>query len=159
MNQKNLAKWLKIIIICIAVSGAVIYIWILPFWGRDMVGQDIALRMRYWPWLIFLWLTAIPCYSVLTITWKIAIEIGQDHSFSMLNAKYIKRISQISLGTVGLFFVGNLILMFMGMSHLGILLLSLIIDVIGIAIAIGSSVLSHLVFKAAELKEQNDLTI
>ena len=45
------------------------------------------------------------------------------------------------------------------MNHPGILLVSLLICVIGIAISIAAACLSHLVRKAADLQEQSDFTV
>ena len=45
------------------------------------------------------------------------------------------------------------------MSHPGVLLLSLLIVFAGIAVTVASAALSHLVYKAASLQEQSDLTI
>ncbi|MBE5905224.1 MAG: DUF2975 domain-containing protein [Lachnospiraceae bacterium] len=44
-------------------------------------------------------------------------------------------------------------------SHPGVLLGSLVVDFVGIAIGVAAAALSHLVYKAAELKEENELTI
>ena len=49
--------------------------------------------------------------------------------------------------------------MALGMSHPGIVLLSLAVDVVGVGIGIAAAALSHLVYKAAVLKSENDLTI
>ena len=57
------------------------------------------------------------------------------------------------------FFAGNLIFMALGMSHPGIVLLSLAVDVVGVGIGIAAAALSHLVYNAAILKSENDLTI
>ena len=45
------------------------------------------------------------------------------------------------------------------MSHPGVLLFSLAVIFAGIAVAVVSAVLSHLVAKAGDLQEQSDLTI
>lgn len=45
------------------------------------------------------------------------------------------------------------------MSHPGVALFSLLVVFAGVAVAVASAVLSHLVQKAAVLQEQSDFTI
>ena len=57
------------------------------------------------------------------------------------------------------FFAGNLLLLLLDMSHPAVLLASLAVVFVGVAVAVGAAVLSHLAQKAAALQEQSDLTI
>ena len=57
------------------------------------------------------------------------------------------------------FFVMNIIYMFLGMNHPGIVLASLIVTFIGVAVTVAAAALSHLVIKASKLQEDSDLTI
>ena len=57
------------------------------------------------------------------------------------------------------FFIGNVVLLLLSMSHPGITLCSMIVSFVGISIAVGAAVLSHLVKNAADMKAENDLTI
>lgn len=159
MEQKSLARWLKFIIIGVAICGGLIYFCVLPECGKTMVNAYPEFSNRYWPWLIFLWTTGIPCYGVLVFGWQIATNIGKDRSFSMENAKALKWISWLATVDTIYFFLGNIILWFMDLSHPGIVLLSLIIVFAGVAVAVAAAALSHLVQKAAVLQEQSDLTI
>ena len=109
--------------------------------------------------MIFLWCTAIPCYIVLVLGWKIAGNIGADRSFSKENAELLQSIAWLIAGDILFFFLGNAILFFCSMNHPGILLVSLLICVIGIAISVAAACLSHLVRKAADLQEQSDFTV
>jgi len=59
----------------------------------------------------------------------------------------------------GFFFVGNIILFLLSMSHPGVVIASLVIVFVGIAVAVAAAALSHLVKKAAVLQEQSDWTI
>ena len=45
------------------------------------------------------------------------------------------------------------------MSHPSVAIASLAVVFVGVAVAVGSALLSHLVKKAAALQEQSDLTI
>jgi len=71
----------------------------------------------------------------------------------------LKSISVLSVLDAGFFFVGNIVLLLLNMSHPGVVLASFVIVFVGVAIAVASAVLSHLVKKAAALQEQSDWTI
>ena len=159
MEQKTLAKWLKIILIGLGICGLAVYFAVIPSYGISLRAEYPEFSNRFWPWLIFLWLTAVPCYSALVLGWKIASGIGNDRSFTERNAGYLKWISWLAAGDTAFFFLGNLALLFANMSHPGIVLLSLLIVFVGTAAAVAAAALSRLVKKAAALQEQSDLTI
>lgn len=159
MNQKKLSLWLKAIIIGVGICGLVIYLGILPNLGDALHGQYPEFAAWHWPWLIFLWITAIPCYAILVLAWKIASNIGEDRSFSADNANLLQHIAWLITGDILFFFLGNAVFFFLSMNHPAILLVSLLICVIGIAVAIAAACLSHLVRKAADLQEQSDFTV
>ena len=159
MEQKGLATWLKIILVGVGICGLVIYFVVFPSYGESLVYDYPEFSNRFWSWLIFLWISGIPCYAVLVFGWKIAANIGRDQSFSNANAKYLKWIAWLAAGDGIFFFVGNIVLLLTNMSHPGIALFSLLVVFAGVAVAVASAVLSHLVQKAAVLQEQSDLTI
>ena len=159
MEQKILSRWLKLVVVGVGICGLVVYALILPLYGQSLVGSNPEMAYRYWPWLIFLWLTGVPCYIALVIGWKIAVNIGLDRSFTANNARYLKRIALLAAGDTVFFFVGNIVLLFANMSHPGVVLFSLLIVFAGVAVSVAAAALSHLVLKAAQLQEQSDLTI
>ena len=158
MSQKNLAFLLKLIGFSIGLMGLVAYFIVLPNLGSHW-SKEWDLESFYRPWLLFLWGTGIPCYGALFEFWKICGEIQKDNSFCKENALRLKRISILALGDVGYFFAGNIVMLLLNMNHPGIILLSFAIDMVGAAIGITAAALSHLVYKAAAIKEENDLTI
>ena len=159
MSQDTLAKWLKAIIIGVGIFGALVYGAVIPECGKMLVAMYPEFSYCYYPWLIFIWMTGIPCYAVLVFAWKIAVNIQKDNSFSMDNAHLMKRIAGMALGDVTFFFIGNVVFLFLDMNHPGIVLVSLLIVFIGVAVAVAAVVLSHLIAKAAGLQEQTNLTI
>lgn len=159
MEQKGLAIWLKIILVGVGICGLVVYFVVFPSYGESLVNDYPEFANRFWPWLIFLWISGIPCYAVLLFGWKIATNIGRDQSFSNANAKYLKWIAWLAAGDGIFFFVGNIIFLFTNLSHPGVALFSLLVVFAGVAVAVASAVLSHLVQKAAVLQEQSDFTI
>lgn len=160
MKQASLSKWLKFIIMGVGVCGLVIYTLVVPVMGQTIAAAENGeFDYCFWPWLIFIWATGIPCCIVLVFAWKIATNIGLDRSFSLSNAKLLKWISALAVCDSMFFFIGNIVYLFLDMNHPGIVLFSMIVVFIGIAIAVASAALSHLVMKAAMLQEQSDLTI
>lgn len=156
MDQKGLSIWLKVILGGMAVCGLLIYFLVIPQIGRDAVLQVPEFAYCFWPWLIFLWLTAIPCYLALVWGWKIASAIGRDESFTRDNAAYLKRIMLAAIADSAFFFAGNLLFLFLNMNHPGIFIASLFICFVGTAIAVAAGCLSHLVEKAAVMREDNE---
>ena len=160
MKQISLSKWLKLIIIGVGICGLIVYGMVIPMLGQAIAAyENGAFDDCYWPWLVFIWLTGSPCYGVLVLAWKIANNIGADKSFTAANAKLLKWISVLALGDAGFFFVGNIVYLFLNLNHPGIVLLSLLVVFAGVAVAIASAALSHLVLKAEVLQEQSDWTI
>lgn len=160
MNQKNLSKWLKGVVIGTAVIGAIVYGYILPMCWKVGTAEHTTLGGNmYWVRMVFIWITAIPCCLALAYAWKIFTEIGNNNSFSLVNAKYLKNMARLALLDTAYYFTGNLVLFLLGRNHPAVLLGSLLIDFAGIAFSVLCAALSHLVYKAAVLKEESELTI
>ncbi len=159
MNQKSLSRWLKAIIIGMGIIGLIFYGLVVPELGNDFVSHYPEYINGCYLWLGLLWLTAVPCYIVLYLAWKISNNIGKDNSFSKENAVSMKYISTLALGDSIFFFAGNIIYLIIGFNHPSVVLAALVVVFIGVSIAVAAAVLSHLILKAANLKEENDLTI
>ena len=124
----------------------------------DLV-EDTGLVSAFWPWLLFLWGTGIPCYMALFEFWHVCGEIKADNSFCEENAIRMMNIALLILGDVAYFFAGNVLFLMLGMNHPGIFLISLAVDVFGVGIGVAAAALSHLVYKAAVIQAENDLTV
>ena len=159
MNQKKLSYWLKAVIIGVGICGLIVYFGILPNIGSYLIHDYPEFSACYWPWMIFIWLTGIPCYTVLFLGWKVAVNIGKDRSFSVENARLLQSVAWLIAGDILFFFLGNAVLFFLSMNHPAVILLALLICAIGIAASIAAACLSHLVRKAADLQEQSDFTV
>jgi len=156
MNRLTLANRLKAIIIGAAICGLILYAFLLPYLGRQLFPDT---PLAFWGYLCFLWISGIPCYAVLIFAWRIAHNIGLDRSFTEENAVLLRRISTLAAVDAGYIFIGNPILILLGVGHELFVLLSVIIVFAGIAVSVAAAALSHLVLRAAELQEQSDLTI
>ena len=159
MRQQSLSRWLKAAIIGIVLCLAVVYLLIIPDFGKSIAAQNPEFAHCYWPWLIFLWCTALPCIAALIFGWTVAGRIGRDRSFCMENARALRMIAVLAATDAAFFFAGNVVLLFLNMSHPGVVLASMLVVFVGVAVAIAAAALSHLVRKATVLQEQSDLTI
>lgn len=159
MEQTKLSIWLKSVIVGVGICGVVACFLIIPMVGKSIVWKYPECSHYFAPWLIFLLITSIPCYIALFYAWKIATEIGKDNSFSQVNAKSLKTISNLALIDISVFLAGNVVLLFLNISHPGMLILSFFISFIGVAIAIAAAVLSHLVLNAAKIKDEVEAII
>ena len=83
MEQRTLVRWLKILVIFASVCGIAICVGILPMVGKRMIEVYPEFSYCYHPWLIFLWILAVPCFIALVLAWKIFKNIEEDHSFCM----------------------------------------------------------------------------
>lgn len=159
MNHKKTSIQLKVIIIAMAIFGLMVYSWIVPTLGQNFANMFPECAYAYWPWLIFIWATGIPCYGALIFAWNIAGRIGQDNSFSVENGISMKRIAQLAAFDGVFFFLGNLALLFAGINHPGIVIVALFATCIAMAFSVAASALSHLIMEAAALQEQSNFTI
>lgn len=159
MKQQSLSRWLKAIIIGLVFCGLALFTVIVPTYGKDLTASWPEFKNRYIPWLVFIWITGVPCFAALVLGWRIADRIGKDASFTVKNARELKWISRLAVGDSAIVVAGNLLLAFLDMNHPGVILLCFLIAFIGIAFAVAAAALSHLIGKAAVLQEQSDLTI
>ncbi len=159
MKQKELSIWLKVIIFGTGLCGLAIYAGIIPHLIGYIVQAGAMPSGYIIPWLIAIWISAIPCYVVLVIGWLVAANIGKDNSFSMANAKHLKWVSIIALIDVAYFFTINCVLFLLNMSHPFVMVTALVICFMGTAISVCAAALSHLIVKASKIQEENELTI
>lgn len=159
MNQKGLANSLKAVIIGIGICGLIIYFYFVPIWAKAVLSNAPAYKYCYIPWMFFLWITAIPCYLVLICAWRIAAEIGKDNLFSSINAKLLKYIAGLAAFDSVFLFAGSSIFYVLDMSDGILMLFTIVVVFAGVTVTVAAAALSHLVYKAAVLKEETDLTI
>ena len=130
----------------------------LPFFKIDIFAMVIPTRCDSSVTLIFLF-ASIPCYVILYLGWRVAVNIGKDRSFSLENARHIKLASKIILFDALYFFVVNVCMWRIYVNHPGVILALVFIVFACVVVSVVAAVLSHLVVKAADLQEQSDLTI
>lgn len=152
MTQKSLAALLKGLIIAVGLFGTAVLVYVSYVLFTYV--QAIALYL-----VSFLAICILPCYAVLILSWGVARNIGRDRSFSFSNAKLLKYNAILSACDTLLFALGTLIILFSGYLLVTIFGVAIIILFFGVAATIVFASLSHLVYKAAELQEENNLTV
>jgi len=159
MKQKEMARWLKVILVTAAVLLALGCFVILPVLGRDTAVTNPDLEYMYYPCLIFFWISAIPVYLAFWKGWIIFTEIGKDNSFCEKNAVLLRNISRLAYLECPWYVAGVIALGVMNLLSPGFLIIAVMIIFACISIAIVAAALSHLVKNASDLKTENDLTV
>ena len=159
MTQKTFSNLLKASILLALLCCAAVYGLYVPALADECRTMEASLSSLYLPCLIFVELTFLPILIALVLAWRVAGDIGRDNSFSRENARRMKIVSYLALGDVAYFWIGILILGFFGAGSGPATILSFLIGAAGIIIAVCAGALSHLILKAAVLREENDLTV
>ncbi|MCR5611884.1 MAG: DUF2975 domain-containing protein [Clostridiales bacterium] len=160
MKQKTLARLIMAAIIGVAVCAAIVYVFIVPAFAEHLgktAGEEFVYMIK--PWLFFVSGTALPVAAMLVIAFTIAVNISRDRSFCMENARRLAVISILAAADSAYFFIGNVVLLLLGMNHPGIFLFDMLVCFVGLAVTVASGALSHYTRKAAELRADADLTI
>ncbi|NLT39100.1 MAG: DUF2975 domain-containing protein [Clostridiales bacterium] len=159
MNQKSLSTWLKGAIICLALIGAAVYAFVIPQYGHTIRALESYSVRYYWAWLIFVLISGIPCYIALVLGWKVSVQIGLDNSFSYVNAAMLRKVAVLAAADALYFFAGNIVFWIIGIYEPRDVLISLLPVGCAGAVSTAGAALSHLIRKAADIKNDNDLTI
>lgn len=159
MEQRKMVKWLKFLVIFVAICGLILCTVVIPVVGRELSGISPELGRYFKPWVTFVWMLAIPCFAALIHAWMIFSNIEKNKAFSMENAKHMEKISYLAGADTIALISGNIVLLILNMNHPSVFLVFLMIGIIGIGISVAAAVLSHLIQKAANLQDENDLTI
>ncbi|MDR1094033.1 MAG: DUF2975 domain-containing protein [Clostridiales bacterium] len=155
MSSKSLCFWVRCAIGMIAVCGLCVCAAWYPL-GTSfsaLVASDLAA----WCMLAFFWLTSLPCFFILVLSWKISAAIKTGDFFTARVAKLIKSSALILFIDLGAFFIGNLVFALLQVNVWA--LAYFFLTIAGLVTAIFMSVLSHYVAKAAELRDLNEGTI
>ena len=157
MGRVSLVRILKGVILFLAAMGAVFYGFVFPELIREMGAVDFPWLVG--PGIVAVSVSAIPIVIALALFWRICTEIGRDNSFCHKNAWRLSGIGFCALADTAYCVVGTVTVFAITGGNPGVLLLAMTAIFGGLAIALAAFLLSHLVLKAAELKDEHDLTI
>ncbi len=159
MKQDGLARWIKFVIAGVGICGLIVYLVIMPRFGAYLVKQNTMLEKNVLPWLIMIWVSAIPCYAVLVLGWRVADNIRKDRTFSYDTAKYLKWVSYLAMADSVFVFITHVIFLLLDISAAVVMLVIIIVVFFGVSISVCAAAVSHLVIKAADIQEENELTV
>ncbi len=159
MTSRTLGSLMRISVIAAAISGLFLCIYVIPSWGWSIINSNPEFSGWFWPWLMFVWIIALPCFAVLVFVWKVSGAVTKDTVFTILTAKWVKTGAVLLLFDAALLFIGNVLLLLLDMNHPGILLLSIIGDIFVVTLAFLAAVLSRYLTKASVLQEESEGTL
>jgi hypothetical protein len=160
MTGKALCFWVRCAIIAMAICGVCVCAFWYPFSislttdGLQETGTQAGV---FWVQLIFYWLISLPCFAVLCIGWKITSALKEERLFVVENATLVKTAVHILFVDIAVFLVGNVVFLALGWNDF--VFLYLFFAIIGLVVAVFLAILSHYLYKAAELQEENEGTI
>ena len=171
MKQKELSILLRAVVVLCCLVWLVFANW----FGR-MLGVAIVDGAYVVAFPLLLCLMLLPPLVVFWDAWHIFTQIGQNNSFCVDNARRLRRISFCALtdtvldvvllvyGVVDRFrfaaqFTTDDIMRELGDDMFLAVVKFLFVAFIGVAVTVAAAALSHLTLKAADLQDENDLTI
>lgn len=94
MKQRQISYWLKALCILLGIMG-IFFFGALTAYAGFLLTDDPANPLGYF--IVFTWYTAILCYGVLFLFWKVCTQIGDDNSFSLENARAFRRMGFLGI--------------------------------------------------------------
>ena len=172
MKQKELSILLRIVVILCCLVWLVFANW----FGR-MLGLAVMEDAYVVAFPLLLCLMLLPPLLVFWDAWKIFTQIGKNNSFCVENARRLRRISFCALADtvldvillvygvvdrfrfVSRFAPDDVIMAALDDDMFLAVVKFLFVAFIGVAVTVAAAALSHLTLKAADLQDENDLTI
>ena len=160
MKQTEMSKYLKLITAGTGILFLALVAWFLPSVLRQVLDGQAG-KGVYWGTCIFIWITAIPCFLCLVKFWVVCSRIGENKSFCRENAEALKQMSHYTLADSVLYALFLAVFCVLGWYSLGIGYLFGIVLILFICITLTvlCAALSHLVYNASQIQEDQDLTI
>jgi len=159
MSSRSSGSLMRVSVIAAAICGLFLCLYIIPLWGQSIIFTNPEFSSWFWPWLIFTWLVALPCFAILVFVWKVSGAVMRETVFTIQTAKWVKMGAILLLSDAILVFVGNVLMLLLNMNHPGVLLLSIVGVIFVIALALFASVLSRYLTRAAALQEESEGTL
>lgn len=159
MSSKQLGRLMRISVIAAAICGLYLCGAAIPSLGEGLISTYPEFASWFWPWLIFAWAVAAPCFIILIYIWKVSGAVTHETVFTMQTAKWVKTGAILMLCDAGFLFIGNFVLLLCHMNHPGMMLLFGVAVIFAVVLALLAAVLSRYLTKAAMLQEESEGTL
>lgn len=153
MREKSLINLTRVVILLMAICGVAFNLFLVPLTSTDIGCEGAALIVQ----CVFQWLVSIPCFWILILAWKICADMKKGRLFTLENSNRIRRAAIALLISIIGFLIAKAVFYFLGWNKE--LILHLIISIVGFTFLVIMIVLSHYIYRAAELQEESDYTV
>ena len=160
MKQTEMSGYLKMVTAGVGVLLLIFAAWFLPLVLKEPLIAAGGVT-GYRGTCVLIGVSAVPALLCLVRFWGICDSIGHDCSFSKQNAWRLKRMSQYMLAD-GVLYTGFLLWFFLTgwYTDAAWLLFPILLAVfISVTLTVLCAALSHLVQRASDMQEEQDLTI
>lgn len=165
MKNQTASGLLMAILASIGVFGLAFFLWILPEILRMILDFTMygEYGSRYYTfynaWRGFFWAAAVPCYLALLFAMRVARRMSKGEAFSRATAQDINRFALCALVDACFVLAVNIVFLFTDLSHPGIFLFFILVELFGAAVYILFRILAAYVLQAATLREEQELTV
>lgn len=153
-KEKQFATAMRAVIVGMGVCGVIIYTFLFPQMIPILVDESYFMLS-----MVCMLLALIPCYGVLYYGLKLAKSVEVGLIFTVDNSKDLKAIANLALIDTVYFVIANIIFYSLGISYTHTIMLSLFVDFFGIIVFLAGKILSHFIYLASEIREENEAFI
>lgn len=159
MTEKSLVFWIRSMIVAMILCGiAICALWIpMGVEGLWLGGETNMQSVELWVQSAFFWVTALPCFWILTVAWSVTTDMKSGKLFTVENSVRIKRVALVLFIDLLVFLAGNLV--FAILQWHAQMLTYCFVGLAGFVLVAFFAALSHYLFRAAELQEESEGTI
>lgn len=161
MTRKTMTIGLKSITALLAVLILFFFFVVLPSIGQAIARQNPEFAWAYWPCLIGAWVFMLPILTAFLPAWQVFDTIREKgKAFCHENASRFRLIGHCAMAAGIIFLCLIMIMTFRGAGSAPLVIaVTPLVLLFFLALSFVCHVFSHLVHEAAELKDENELTI
>lgn len=159
MEQKKVARKLKIFTVITAVVAGLFFFLYLPALIGELAESIPEAAWLRWKGTAAVWLIALMLYAALLFFWRICTRIGKGNSFCRENMRDMKRIGICAFLVLAVIVLGVIFLAMIHYLNAAWMAVAFFSGFGACGIGVICFCLSRLIANAAEIKQENDLTV
>lgn len=156
MSSKTLGNLMKFSVVAMSICGLFLCLLVIPAFGESIMKINPEFTNWFWPWIIFSWILAIPCFVIMVYVWKVSNSVIQETVFTFQTAKWVKAGAMLLFFDGVFLFIGSIGLFLFNMNHPGVLLIFIVVDIFVVTLALFMAILSRYLTKASILQEESE---